>query len=101
MCVAQGNVLGKVIGSDNFAKIDPLAGAVEKFDTEKVAPAWKNMVSPKIDTPKALTYQSTQSPTAAGNRVGGYGTGFGNGTLLTDLKSSNKGATARTTLLGQ
>ncbi len=40
MCIAQGNILGRVVGSDTFNKMDPAIGAVEKWDAENVAPLW-------------------------------------------------------------
>lgn len=101
MCIAQGNILGRVIGSDNFAKLDPLMGAAERFDSKNVAPKLTGALGMNPATQKAAPqYQEQKNPVYAtsATRPGLY-----SNSLITDIRPTNTRATdtARSTLLGQ
>lgn len=44
MCVAKGNLAGRILG-DSYGKVDPLMAEAERFDKKNVAPMFQ---APKI-----------------------------------------------------
>lgn len=100
MCVAQGNIAGRLMGKDLFAKADPLMAAGERFDAKNVAPVWKQMANPQIEQPKALSYQEAKDPNVAGAQTTRRPrTNYANNTVLTGPSLSGA-VTGGTTLLG-
>lgn len=100
MCIAQGNIAGRVLGKSTFAKLDPVMGAAERFDAKTVAPAMKGMVSPKVPQTQtqSLAYQDVKEPMSQALRRPRANT---SDTLLTGGINAAGPALGRATLLGQ
>lgn len=93
MCLAKTNVGERVIGSDNFKKIDPAGAALERFDAKHVAPIFTGK---EPDGAQALTATNTP-PVEKGPPVDTNDT-----TLLTGARTVKRATPGpRTTLLGQ
>lgn len=99
MCSNQFNPASRLLGESNFSKLDPVMGAVQRFDTNHVAPkvaGYLGQVPRGYVDPSKPAPVAAKAPTAERWGGGAAGNRGAAGSLLTGQRTPQP----KTSLLG-